>query len=300
VSLRRFFPLLALAALVLAAGCGEQTVGDQGGARLRVTRDFGHRLVAQGSVATLGSNPTALRLLRAGARGVTTGAGGQVVAVAGTRAPAGWTWTPYVNGVATTQGPKTKLHGGDVVQWDLHPRAVATKVKAIVGSFPEPFVHGMEGKRFPVRVECEDRNSDPCVRVKERLGREGVVATDAVLGSQGTRNVARVVVVPWSRARELPSVGVIGQGPARSGVFARFSGNRLELLDATGAVVRTAGPDSGLVAALRLNEESLTWVVTGGSAAGLERAARGFDNAPLRDAFATAFVPGAGPLALPR
>jgi hypothetical protein len=283
---------------MLLAGCGGRTGGDQSGARLRVTRDFGHGLVAQGSVAQLGGNPTALRLLRASARGVTT-RHGDVVAVAGIKATAGTVWAPYVNGVATSQGQKTKLHGGDVVQWDLHPRAEDRTIRAIVGSFPEPFVHGMEGKRFPVRVECEDRASDPCTRVKERLGREGVPATDAVLGSQGTRNVARVVVATWGRARQLPSVGVIGQGPARSGVFARFAGNRLQLLDPGGRVVRTAGPDAGLVAALRLNDESLTWVVTGASPAGVDRAARGFDAASLRDAFATALVPGAGAVALP-
>jgi hypothetical protein len=290
-------PLLLLALLAALAGCGERSGGD--GARLRVTRDFGHALVAQRSVARLGADPTALKLLRAGARGVTVARGGHVASVAGTDAPAGWAWTPYVNGVAASQGASTELHGGDVVQWDLHPRTAAQPVHAIVGTFPEPFVHGMGGKRFPVRVECEDRGSGPCTRVKERLGRDGVPATDAVLGAQGTRNVARVVVAQWSRARDLPSVGVIGKGPALSGVFARFAGNRLELLDASGRVVRTAGPDAGLVAALRLNDESLTWVVTGGSEAGLERAARGFDTASLRDAFATALVPGAGPVALP-
>ena len=48
------------------------------------------------------------------------------------------------------------MRGGDRVWWDRHDWSAATRVPAVVGSFPEPFVHGIDGKRLPVRVECTD------------------------------------------------------------------------------------------------------------------------------------------------
>jgi len=95
-------------------------------------------------------------------------------------------------------------------------------------------------------------------------------------------------VATWPRARELLSVKAIEQGPKRSGVFARYAGSDLELLDQRGKVARTEGPDSGLVAALRPTDKEVVWVVTGGSPRGVRNAARAFRPAALRDAFAVA------------
>jgi hypothetical protein len=73
-------------------------------------------------------------------------------------------------------------------------------------------------------------------------------------------------------------------------VFARFAeeGERLELLDSGGDVVRTAGPDTGLIAALRPTDEELLWLVTGGSEQAVDSAATAFTALALRDAFAIA------------
>ena len=47
------------------------------------------------------------------------------------------------------------VHGGDRVWLDQHVAGAATRIPAVVGSFPEPFLHGSDGKRLPVRVECD-------------------------------------------------------------------------------------------------------------------------------------------------
>jgi hypothetical protein len=211
-------------------------------------------------------------------------------------------WFFYVNGIAADRGAaEYELSPGDVVQWDYRDWRAAMDVRAIVGAFPEPFVHGTGGRRRPVRVECGDGDSAPCRRVKAKLREAGVPATGATLGASGSRNVARVVVAEWSRARALPSARLVEQGPRRSGVFARFSaqGAKLELLGEDGKpAVRTAGPGTGLVAALVPREDELVWLVTGTDVAGLERAADALDKRTLRDAFAVA-VTAAGPVKLP-
>src|SRR5215204_3217971 len=39
------------------------------------------------------------------------------------------------------------------VKWDFHHWSKTMQVLSIVGAFPEPFLHGLEGRRLPTRVE---------------------------------------------------------------------------------------------------------------------------------------------------
>ncbi len=64
-------------------------------------------------------------------------------------------WFYYVNGVEAPKGAAaTNVHPGDHIWWDRHDWSQTDSVPAVVGSFPEPFLNGLEGKRLPVRVEC--------------------------------------------------------------------------------------------------------------------------------------------------
>jgi len=171
-------------------------------------------------------------------------------------------------------------------------------VPAIVGAFPEPMVHGLKGKRFPVRVECENEQGAACLETKRRLGGAGVKTSSSALGADATRNVLRVIVARWPEPTLVQAAAPLAKGPNESGVFARFSGHRLQLLDERGRVARTAQPDTGLVAALRPDPEKILWVVTGVDERGVERAAQSLNARALTDAFAVAATPG-GPKDLP-
>ena len=290
--------LLALAGMPAGCGLGPGEERD-GGAELRVTRDFGKRVVSTDKVAKVREDQTVMRLLRA-ENDVKTRYGGRFVQSIGGiegRGAGGFAdWFFYVNGLESDVGAaEYEVSPGDVVQWDYHNWRRTMEIRAIVGAFPEPFVSGIEGKRFPVRVECESDDSRACRTVKDVLRDHGVPASSAALGVSGSRNVLRVVVARWQRARELPSARRIEQGPRQSGVFARFrnGGRSLDLLDEGGSVARTAPAGSGLVAALEPGDKQLFWLVTGVDEAGVERAARALDRRTLRDAFAVAVGPGA-------
>ena len=295
--------LIALASQL--AGCGLGAGEErEGGAALRVTRDFGKRLLHAERVEKVRDDQTVMRLLRASNRVETRYGGGFVQAIAGIEgAGAGGflDWFYYVNGLAPDVGAaEYELSPGDVVQWDYRNWRRAMDIRAIVGAFPEPFKSGVEGKRFPARVECDDAASPACRAVKRVLQDQGVPATGAALGASGTQDVIRVVVARWARARQLPSARRLEQGPRSSGVFARFArgGRSLELLDADARAVRTAPRGYGLVAALRPAEREILWLVTGVDDADVERAARALDRRSLRDAFAVA-VGTRGPEKLP-
>lgn len=289
----------ALAAGAVASGCGLGPGEErEGGAELRVTRDFGNELLHADRVDKVREDQTAMRLLRS-RTDVKTRYGGRFVqaidGIEGGGAGGFADWFFFVNGLESEVGAaEYELSPGDVVQWDFRNWRGSSHIRAIVGAFPEPFVSGVEGKRFPARVECEDPAARACRSVKRSLERLGVPATSSAFGAAGTRNVIRVVVGRWRSVRVLPSVRRIEQGPRKSGVFARFAphGRSLELLDEKGRSVRTGRGGHGLVAAVRPTDIELLWIVTGVDHAGLERATRALRRGSLRDAFAVGVGPG--------
>ena len=298
--------LAALAVLAFAlAGCGLGEGDEQdGGAELVITRDFGHARVDADRDDALREDQTVMRLLQS-THDVDTAFGGRFVqaidGTAGSGGPPRRDWFFWVNGIESSVGAgEFELSPGDVVQWDHRAWEAAMRIPAIVGAFPEPLRSGIEGKKLPVRVECAAPRGDACDETKERLADAGVTATGSAIGSPASGEVIRVVVAPWGRARTLASIRSIEDGPAASGVFARFEddGRRLVLLDERGDPARTAGPGTGLVAATSFAEAKAVWVVTGVDDAGVLAAARSLDEAALEDAFAVA-VAGGEPLKLP-
>ena len=72
-------------------------------------------------------------------------------------------WFYYVNGVQAPQGAATTaVHHGDRIWWDLHDWRATDSIPAVVGSFPEPFVHGVGGKRLPTTLECGSGVAKAC------------------------------------------------------------------------------------------------------------------------------------------
>ncbi|MCL2770015.1 MAG: DUF4430 domain-containing protein [Solirubrobacterales bacterium] len=296
----------AAGAAALLAGCGLVAGPATGGARLLVTREFGAVQMASASAVRVGGAETAMSLLTRNVA-VTTRPGGGVESIDGR--PGGHSgsapvaWFHYVNGIAAPRGAgETTVHGGDVVWWDLHDYSQAPEVPAVVGSFPEPFLHGSEGERLPVRVECARVEAAACGTVVARMRALGVPAAIAQLGPAGEMpDTLRILVGPWSAVRAAPAAQQIEQGPRVSGVYARIpaGGDGLELLDANGRAVQTLGAGAGLIAATRYSGEEPVWVITGTDASGVERAARALDRSALHARFAVALAPSGAVLPLP-
>jgi hypothetical protein len=288
-----------LALLVVAlglAGCGLGAGDDRpGGVQLRVTRDFGRQLVDQQNRSELKQGETVMRLLRSTQK-VETRYGGRFVqsinGVSGGGPEGRRDWFFFVNGIESGEGAaEYDLHQGDRVQWDYRQWRAAMSIPAIVGAYPEPMLNGVKGKRFPVRVECADEGGQACGEVRRRLQGAGVKVSFSAFGADATRNVLRVVVAPWKDARRIQAVGRLTGKPDETGVFARFSGNRLQLLDEHARVARTAPAGTGLVAALKPGAEEILWAVTGNDGEGTLRAARSLDRNTLGNAFALAATP---------
>ena len=290
--------LLVAAVAVAPAGCGFGPGESKSGAvQLRVTRDFGRQeLGAPARREEVRESDTVMRFLQ-GERKVTTRFGGGFVqsidglggTISGER-----DWFYYVNGSEASVGAADyKLSPGDTVQWDYHDWHATQHVPAIVGAYPEPFVHGFDGKRLPTRLECEDDGSAACKQVGDKLAEQGANVSNAAIGAPASDATLRVIVAKIGVADQVRAAGSLQNGPATTGVYARFnsSGTALELLDPSGRSARQAPPGTGLLAATQLPAQAVTWLVTGVDDAGVERAAAALDPGKLRNAFAVAATP---------
>jgi hypothetical protein len=290
--------LLVAALAPAAAGCGfgEGSTRPGGGATLRVTRDFGHRELGSTTLDSVRESQTVMRMLRSDFD-VTTRFGGRFVqsidGLEGQGAGEQVDWFYWVNGLEADKGASEwEVLPGDRIQWDRRDWSAAMRIPAIVGAYPEPFANGLEGKRRPVRVECEQVGSPPCSEARRRLNDVGVPTSGSSVGAPGTEAVTRLVVARWPRARIVRGAADLEDGPEATGVFARFTrdGNTLELLDENGRTARRVqrGDGVGLVLALHPRADELVWIVTALDDEGVAAGVRALDERKLRNAFAVA------------
>ncbi len=297
---RRRVLLLVLAAAALLTGCGLGAGTTPSGVQLVVTREFGTQTLSAPRAPKTHGQETVMSLLMRNAAVTTRYGGGFVQSIDGHHGgyeggePVDWFY--YVNGVEASKGAaEHNVHAGDRVWWDLHDWGQTDYIPAVVGSFPEPFRHGIEGLRLPVRVECADAEGDPCRTVAASLREAGVPAARAALGPAGAGpDSLRLLVGTWSQVRREPGLQGLERGPAASGVYARVEsgGKAIALLDPQGQSVGTLGSGAGLIAAIRNGGEQPEWIVTGTDPTGLDRAAHAVEEDALRNHFAVAVAAG--------
>jgi hypothetical protein len=144
--------LLVVAAALLLAGCGEERGEEEGTASLWITRDRGEEVVLATDVP---AGLTALEALERKADVETRYGGRFVQSINGIEGSlsAQRDWFYFVNGYELDRGAtEYRLHPGDVLWWDYRSWEQELREPVVVGAFPEPFLHGFDGKRRPVAV----------------------------------------------------------------------------------------------------------------------------------------------------
>jgi hypothetical protein len=302
----KHIPLAVIAVVLTAAitgGCGLGAGKGTSNVSLTVTRAFGSEPVGSITRNKVPGSETVMRMLERSFKVTTRYGGGFVQSIDGISGTASRRdWFYYVNGIQAKVGAAgTAVHRGDRIWWDLHDWRVTDSVPAVVGSFPEPFVHGSKGRRLPTTLACAPDVPDACKQVAAELKAAGVPAATQSLGTGSGTDSLAVLVGTWSELHGTFAGILIAHGPSASGVYARFNGadgHSLALLDPRGQVVRTLGAGAGLVAATAQGSSSPTWLVTGADTAGVSAAAGALTPKRLADHFALA-VHGESDLPVP-
>ncbi|MSX12636.1 MAG: DUF4430 domain-containing protein [Actinobacteria bacterium] len=294
--------LVASLLATVVGGCGAGAGPGDGSVKLTVSRDFGRVEVLQRSLTGLPQSETVMRLLSSNTKTETSYSGGFVDSVNGVSGGQSGgrsvDWFYFVNGSEAPLGAaSTKVRDGDRIWWDWRDWGAADHVPAVVGSFPEPFLHGPgTEKRLPVRVECVEIESAPCKQVSKTLAALGVPVAIGLFRASITEQTLRVIVGQWAALREEESLLQLESGPGASGVYAqpRSNGAQIDLLNARGRTVRSLGAGAGLVAATALGGQPPVWAITGTDSNGVAAAAAAFNERQLHRHYAVAVAPGSG------
>ncbi len=137
--------LASLAAAAALSGCGFLPHG-HGHASIWITKDRGTQVVL---VKKVPAGISAMQALSRVAKVKTSYGGRFVQAIDGVSgdAAARRDWFYFVNGYeADRSAADYELHDGDVEWWDFRSWKRRLRVPAVVGAFPEPFLHGYGGK----------------------------------------------------------------------------------------------------------------------------------------------------------
>jgi uncharacterized protein DUF4430 len=143
---RKLFLVLVVAAL---AGCGGE---DGGKATIWITRDKGAHVLLQQRVP---SGLTAMQALDRVADIDTRYAGRYVQAINGLEGSltSRRDWFYFINGYeGDRSAAEYRLRAGDVEWWDFRSWENRMREPVAVGAFPEPFLHGYDGKTRPARI----------------------------------------------------------------------------------------------------------------------------------------------------
>jgi hypothetical protein len=291
---------LAILGALALGGCGLGAGKGTSDVSVTVTRGFGGSSIGSVTSAKVAGSETVMRMLERSFKVQTRYGGGFVESINGNSGSAArLDWFYYVNGIEASKGAaSTAVHKGDRIWWDLHDWSATDDVPAVVGSFPEPFIHGSAGKRYPTTIECAAGVSQACAVASKALAREGIPVANQGLGTGSGQATLSVVVGTWGELQGLIAARLIAKGPGSSGVYARFRGGVLQLLDPRGQVVRTLQSDAGLIAATADQSSAPTWLITGTDPAGVAAAAAALTPGRLRDHFALA-VQGTSDIPLP-
>jgi hypothetical protein len=203
---------LLLALVLVLAACG----GDghaHGTATLWVTRDRGAHVLYAGPVP---AGLTAMQALERKQQ-VTTRYGGRFVqSIGGIEGSLGAQrdWFFFVDGLeGDRSAAEVKLHDGDVEWWDYRSwKGGAMSVPVVVGSYPEPFLHGLPGT---TRVVGGDE------RIASAIAKQVHGVVHATAGPRNTVRIGGALPADAARIRRSGSGVLLELGTATARRLAR-------------------------------------------------------------------------------
>jgi hypothetical protein len=258
-------------------------------ARVVVTTDFGQELLVDETVG-LEHATTAMDALKQVAEVEGAYGGGFANSIEGIKsqytgghtAKADWFW--YVNGMQSKLGAADyTLHPGDVEHWDFRDWSFHHFVPAVVGHFPEPFVHGYNGMVAPTIVIYEGGFEEEAQTLRDKLAELGVerVSTQEASELRKEDKQGSNLILLGTHNCELVSELNSGTLYDRAGFYARFKNGKIVAYDAKGEEAGVYGVGCGLIQATQnpWNPngigacENVVWMVSGLDESGVKVAA---------------------------
>jgi len=295
---------LLLVAVALS-GCsmapGEGAGGDIE-VRIVATEDFGREVMFDETLK-VPAGTSAMAALERVAEVETAYGGGFVKAIDGKRSGGKKDWFIYANGIMTNVGALDyTLHDGDIERWDLHDWDFRMFTPAIAGYFPEPLIHGYEGRARPTVVVYADGLKEQAEALKAVLAQLGVEDMSVEHGSSLSEDDKKSSNLVLLGTMDFGLVSELNERWDRLGFFAHFKDGVLVVHNSKGEVEGEYGAGSGVVQVTQSPWnpkgvgacENVVWIVSGTDEAGVESALDALVNQrdELEHAYAVVAVDG--------
>ncbi len=291
-----------------AADSGQNSLpaAGTGTVRLTISKNYGSDVLAA-KQAAIQDDWTVMDLLNANTSVTTKWDGSFVNSLAGVESDSGgWLgerkdWFFYVNGICADVGATGyNLRSGEAVWWDYHPWTnMGSANSAVIGCYPEPFLHGYRGQAGPTLIMTAADSQDLGARLQTALRKQGAgaVAVTELNNSQlENRNGPVMVVGAWSQVKQMPWLAGLNEAYRKTGISVHFKDESLELLDYKGGAVRTVSGSAGIIAACGsgLGDASPVWLVVGTDQAGVQQAVEVLASNPagIRHFYSAAIING--------
>ena len=230
---------VALAVALAVAGCGGDPDGAPAAASrgdtatLWVTRDSGARVLVNTEVPP-GTN--AIQALKRHAEVETRYGGRFVQSIDGVEGSLDRQedWFYFLNGIEPDLGgAEVRLRPGDVLWWDFRSWRESMRRPVVMGAFPEPFLHGWNGRRRPAEVRHPPELADEAKALLDVLGgptgkgEPNVFVLEVEDGADGasltaTRGPRNDSPVTFTLAGSLAAVRAAATALARDPAIVRF------------------------------------------------------------------------------
>jgi len=251
---------------------------------LIISKDFGGQTLVEKQVA-IQKDWTVIDLLESTARITTKWDGSFVNSLEGLEADNGGIlgnkrdWFYFVNGICADVGASGyDLKAGEVVWWDYHAwKNMGSTNSAVIGCYPEPFIHGYRGKVGPTTIISSADNLNLAGNLQKAIKNRGVASVNlAELNNNllENRQVPTILIVTWNEVKQLAWLESFNKAYRKTGVSVHFTDQGLELLDYNGDVAQTINGSAGVIVASGsgLGDANPLWLLVGTDQQGLQQA----------------------------
>lgn len=249
---------------------------------LLVTEDFGKDVVVEKELQ-IATGLDVLGVLESNAKVEVAYDGGFVQSIEGlssqpsTKSKKAKDWFYYVNGVLSDVGARDYiLESGDTIWWDYHEWGGTSFTPAVIGQYPEPFLHGFgQNKGATVFYADSEHAKNQAKQLETALQLEGVIPielkpfTDKAFEE---RKTPCLVVGTWSELKAFKTIEGMNAHSKQTGANAIFTEQGVDLLDAFGNITNQRTAETGLILATGsgMGDKTCAWLVIGTDAKGLE------------------------------
>ncbi|MHB8157074.1 MAG: DUF4430 domain-containing protein, partial [Desulfocucumaceae bacterium] len=264
-----------LALILLTTACAEKKDPAEVGGQVHyiITQNYGAEMIVDSQVAYRENSSIMDGLLLTGAKIETAYEGSFIDGINGLKSNAGglngerYDWFYYVNGLFADCGALDYLpQPGEKIWWDYHAWKTSKGTPAVIGCFPEPFVHGYRGQVNATVILATEAAAQEAKELQTLLLGYGVQEVEIrKLAEQALQNRTNptIVVGEWPELQKLAWLREFNEDFQVNGTYVQFQDDKIAVLDYTGQISReTKGQAGAIVAAGEGNgDENPLWII---------------------------------------